>query len=155
MDSEKQRLVIEQLDIRLKAIQSVVNSFNVPSEGWINTIRKSLNMSLKQLAKRLKITPQSVKKLELHEKDGTISIGKITEVAEALGCRFVYGFIPVEGSLEKMIEKRAEELAMEIVLRTSHTMKLEDQENSRERISKAIKSRAEKIKFEMPKYLWD
>ncbi|MCU7496039.1 MAG: helix-turn-helix domain-containing protein [Ignavibacteria bacterium] len=120
MDFEKQRLVIEQRDARLKAIQIAVNSFNVPSDGWINTIRKSLNMSLKQLAKRLKISPQSVKKLELHEKDGTISIGKITEVAEALGCRFVYGFIPAEGSLEKTIEKRAEELAKEIVLRTSH-----------------------------------
>lgn len=155
MDYEKQSLVIEQLDIRLKTIQSVANSFNVPSDGWSNTIRRSLNMSLKQLAKGLKISPQSVKKLELHEKDGTISMGKITEVAEALGFRFIYGFIPYDGSLEKIIEKRAEELAREIVLRASHTMKLEDQENSQERIKRAIKDRTEKIKFEMPKYLWD
>ena len=40
-------------------------------------------------------------------------------------------------------------------MRTSHTMKLEDQENSEERIKKAIKDRAEKIKNELPKYLWD
>ena len=46
-------------------------------------------------------------------------------------------------------------MAEEIVMRTSHTMKLEDQENSEERIKKAIKDRAEKIKNELPKYLWD
>ena len=40
-------------------------------------------------------------------------------------------------------------------MRTSHTMKLEDQENTQERLQKAIKDRAEKIKQEMPKYLWD
>jgi len=34
-------------------------------------------------------------------------------------------------------------------------MKLEDQENSEERLRKAIKDRAENIKNELPKYLWD
>jgi Zn-dependent peptidase ImmA (M78 family) len=68
---------------------------------------------------------------------------------------FLYAFIPKEDSLEKMIERRAHEVAKEIVMRTSHTMKLEDQENTEERLQKAIKDRAEKIKLEMPKYLWD
>ena len=54
-----------------------------------------------------------------------------------------------------MLEKRALKIAEEIVMRTSHTMKLEDQENSEERLEKAIKYRAEKIKNELPKYLWD
>jgi hypothetical protein len=34
-------------------------------------------------------------------------------------------------------------------------MKLEDQENSQERIEKAIEERATVIKPEMPKALWD
>ena len=60
-----------------------------------------------------------------------------------------------EESLEKMIEKKAYEIAKEIVMRTSHSMMLEDQENSKERIEKAIKERAEEIKNEMPGYLWN
>lgn len=40
-------------------------------------------------------------------------------------------------------------------MRTSHTMKLEDQENREERLQKAIEDRAEQIKQEVPKYLWD
>ena len=54
-----------------------------------------------------------------------------------------------------MIEKRAIEIAKDIVMRTSNTMMLEEQENSKARIEKAIKNRAEEIRIKMPKYLWD
>ena len=69
--------------------------------------------------------------------------------------RLVYGFIPKHDSLESMIEKRALELAIQIVNRTSQTMQLEDQKNSRARLDKAIKNRTDDIKQKMPKYLWD
>ena len=69
--------------------------------------------------------------------------------------QLVYGFVPNDGSLDALIEKRANQLAKEIVLRTSNTMHLEDQGNSKKRIEKAIKERAEIIKSEMPKILWD
>ena len=65
-------------------------------------------------------------------------------------------FIPTsESTLEKIIEKRALQVAQEIVSRTSHSMKLEDQENREERLQRAIKDRTDQIKQEMPKYLWD
>jgi hypothetical protein len=54
-----------------------------------------------------------------------------------------------------MIEKKALVIAKQIVLKTSHTMALEDQQNNTARIKKAIKDRAQQIKNEMPKYLWD
>jgi hypothetical protein len=54
-----------------------------------------------------------------------------------------------------LIDRKAKELAKQIVQRTSHTMKLEDQENSKQRIGKAIEERAAIIKNEMPKTLWD
>jgi predicted DNA-binding mobile mystery protein A len=127
----------------------------VPSNGWINTLRKTLNISLKQLGKKLKVTSQNINQYEQRERDYSISIQKLKDVAEVLDMNFVYAFIPKEVSLEKIIEKRAYEVAKEIVMRTSHTMKLEDQENTEERLQKAIKDRAEKIKQEMPKYLWD
>jgi len=155
MKNEKQNLIIDQLDKKFESIKKVSSSLSVPTNGWINAIRKSLNMSLKQLGKKLKVTSQNINQLEQREKDGSISIQKLKDAAEALGCRFVYAFIPDEGSLKKKIEERAFEVAKEIVMRTSHTMKLEDQENSEERIKKAIKDRAEKIKNELPKYLWD
>ncbi|MGI9158361.1 MAG: mobile mystery protein A, partial [Saprospiraceae bacterium] len=73
----------------------------------------------------------------------------------AMDMQFVYGFVPNDGSLEALLEKRATELATRIVLRTAHTMNLEDQANSKKRIETAIKERAAEIKNDMPKILWD
>jgi DUF1009 family protein len=67
----------------------------------------------------------------------------------------VYGFIPRHESIDAMIEKRAREIAAEIVQRTSNTMKLEGQENTDERLSRSIDLRAKEIKEKMPKFLWD
>lgn len=155
MKYEKQNLMIEQLDKKFKSIQTVSKSMVVPTNGWINTLRKTLNISLKQLGKKLNVTSQNINQFEQREKDGSISIQKLKDVAEALDMNFIYTFIPKDGSLENLVEKRAKQVAKEIVMRTSHTMKLEDQENTEARLGKAIKDRAEKIKKELPKYLWD
>ncbi len=147
-------LALEQLDKKMKKLSSL-SEIPLPSHGWVNLIRTTLNMSLKQLGKKLKITSQSVKEIEAREADKKITLEKLNEVAEVLNLKLVYGFISKDGSLEKMIEKRAFEIARQIVLKTSHTMALEDQQNEPARIKKAIKDRAQQIKNEMPKYLWD
>jgi len=155
MKTDKQNLIIQQLDKKFEQIQSVSNLLIVPSNGWINTLRKALSISLKQLGKKLNVSSQNINQFEQREKDGSISLQKLKNVAEVLDMNFVYAFIPKVGSLNKLIEKRAYKLAEEIVMRTSHSMKLEDQENTKERVRKSIEERAEKIKNEMPKYLWD
>ena len=152
--TEQHRLVIDQLDKKLQSLKSL-RAIAIPAAGWIHAIRTALNMSLRQLGNRLSITPQSMKEIEQREKDGSITLKNLREAGKALDMQLIYGFIPKEESLEKMIEKKAHEIAREIVMRTSHSMMLEDQENSEQRIEKAIKERAEEIKNEMPGYLWD
>jgi predicted DNA-binding mobile mystery protein A len=112
-------------------------------------------MSLEQLGDKLEVTRQSAQNLEKREADGTITIKALEEAANALDMKLVYGFIPMDGSIEKLIDRKARKLATEIVLRTSGTMKLEDQENSPERIKKAIEERTKEIIEEMPKMIWD
>ncbi len=126
-----------------------------PPTGWIKAIRNAIGMSMMQLGKRLSITKQSVQDIERREKDGSISIKALREAARALDMQLVYGFVPNDGSLEELIDRKAKELAKQIVQRTSNSMKLEDQENSKQRIEKAIEERAAIIKNEMPKTLWD
>jgi predicted DNA-binding mobile mystery protein A len=154
MDISKQRLIIEQTDKKL-ALFRPLNSMTIPPRGWVHTIRIALRMSLRQLGNRLKISPQSVKEIEEREANGSITIKGLKEVGAVLEMKLVYGFIPKELSIEEMIEKRAFEIAKDIVMRTSNTMQLEDQENSKVRLEKAVKNRAEEIKTKMPKYLWD
>jgi len=154
MINSKQKLIIEQLDKKIEQLHKIDNLI-IPSEGWVYSIRTAMKMTLRQLGNRVGITAQSIKEIETREKSKTISIKTLTEVAKAFDMKFVYGFIPKEKNIEKIIEKKAYEIAEKIVFRTSKTMQLEAQENSRARINKAIKNRAEEIKREMPKYLWD
>ena len=91
----------------------------------------------------------------MREKDGTISIKSLKAAAQALDMELVYAFVPKDGSLHALIERKAQELATRIVKRTSTTMRLEGQENSKERIQNAINERAALLKHEMPKALWD
>jgi predicted DNA-binding mobile mystery protein A len=86
---------------------------------------------------------------------GTITLNTLRDVANAMDLQLVYGFVSKHESLEQMIEKRAKELATEIVMRTNNTMALENQQNSKQRIAQAIAEKTAEIKFEMPKYLWD
>ncbi|WP_026710098.1 mobile mystery protein A [Flavobacterium filum] len=150
----QKKLLIEQLDRKIKSFQKAENVI-IPEKGWIYSIRTALNMTLEQLGERLNITKQGVKKIEEREANESISIHLLKETANALDMKFVYGFVPKKGSLEKLIEYKSEELARKIVLRTNHNMQLENQGNSEEQIQKAITDLASDIKREMRRSLWD
>ena len=154
MKDKKRMLLIEQLDAKLFCFREV-NNLVLPSAGWTKSIRTALNMSLRQLGNILKISPQSVADMEKREAVGTITLNTLRDLARGLDMKFVYGFVPNKGTIEQMIEQRANEIAKEIVGRTNATMALEDQQNTNERIAKAIAQKTEEIKTEMPKYLWD
>jgi predicted DNA-binding mobile mystery protein A len=125
MLNTKQQLLIQQTDKKL-AVYKPLESNVIPSKGWINTVRISLKMSLRQLGNRLKISSQSVKEIEDREANGTITLNSLKDAANAMDLNLVYGFIAKHGSLEQMIEVRAKELATEIVMRTNTTMTLEE-----------------------------
>ncbi len=151
---KKQKLILEQVDRRIKEV-IILDSVAIPSEGWIYSIRNALGMTLRQLGKRLKITAQSVKEIELREKNGTVSLAVRRQVGACLDMKLVYCFVPKSGSLEQMIENRAVEIATAIVRRTSASMIPEEQENTEIRLRKSIQEKTTEIKQEMPKYLWD
>lgn len=150
----KKRLQVEQLDRKLEGFRDAIQVAQ-PTIGWLKTIRVSLGMSLQQVADKLAITKQSVQEIEIREKEGSITLNSLKETANALDMQLVYGLVPKDGTIDDLIERKAKELALRIVSRTSNTMKLEDQENSKQRLQKAIQERTAIIKNEMPKTLWD
>ena len=150
----KQKLVLEQLDAKLSAFNSG-SIVKRPDNGWLAVIRKALNMTLQQFGNRLDTTAQGAKALEEREANGSITLNALKEAAAAVDMQLVYALVPKDGSLEALIEKKATMLAQQIVMRTSASMKLEDQENSSERLQKAIREKATELKNELPKYLWE
>lgn len=151
---DAKRLQIDQLDQQLQRFTPILQ-VPPPSKGWVRTIRKCLGMSLSQLANRLSMTRQSVQNIEIRERDGRISINGMKQVADALDLTFVYGFIPKDGSLSSLIERRSREMAEEIINRASHTMGLENQANDSEYRLKSIDALASELRREIPKKLWD
>jgi predicted DNA-binding mobile mystery protein A len=130
----KNTLLIEQLDQKLKLFKDSEKVL-VPNKGYINTIRKTLHMTLAQLGNKLNMTRQKVKKIEESEAKGTISINSLREVGEALDLKLVYGFVPKNGTIGNLIDAKAEDLARKIVQRTNRNMLLEDQGISDKNIS--------------------
>lgn len=148
------KLQIDQLDNKLRYFQDIAK-VPVPSKGWINMIRSTLNMTMGQLGKKLGITKQGVQQIEQREAREIITLSSLKEAAEALDMRFFYGFYPKDGSLNKLIDKKAKELASRIVLRTHHNMKLESQGIEAEKIKQSIEELSSELKREMRKSLWD
>jgi predicted DNA-binding mobile mystery protein A len=150
----KKSLQLQQLNSKMLCFASL-KQVAMPPTGWIKAIRTAIGMSMQQLGNKLNVSKQGVMDIEKREKDGSITIKSLREIARAMDMQLVYGFVPNDGSLDALIEKRATELVTHIVMRTAHTMKLEDQANSKKRIETAIRERATAIKNEMPKILWD
>lgn len=150
----KKNLLKQQLNGKMAAY-ATLKHVAIPPTGWIKAIRSALGMSMQQLGNKLSITKQSVQEIEQREREGSITIKSLKEVASAMDMQLVYGFVPNDGSLDALIDRKAKELAKQIVMRTSNTMKLEDQQNSEERLEQAIQERTIAIKNEMPKILWD
>jgi predicted DNA-binding mobile mystery protein A len=150
----KEQLLIKQLDQKLQSF-SESRKVLVPKRGWINTIRTTLNMTMAQLGARLHITRQGVKNIEQSEANGTITLNSLKDVANAMDLKLVYALVPKNGTINDLIQTKAEKLAQKIVLRTNQNMKLEDQGIGDEKLDKITKELADDIKREMRKSLWD
>ena len=118
-------------------------------------MRNQHKLLIEQLGRKLGKTRQAVRRIETSEASGTISLKLLKEVGRALDLKLVYGFVPVNGTIEALIDQKANDLARQIVLRTNQTMMLESQSTDREHIDRAIIELAGEIKQEMNRSLWD
>ncbi|MEX1221480.1 MAG: mobile mystery protein A [Idiomarina sp.] len=98
----------------------------VPAEGWVRTIRKSLDMSGAQLAGRLNLSRNRVSVLERREVEGDITINQLKELADKLNCDLTYALVPKK-NVNLILEERAEKLAKTRVATNSQNMFLEAQ----------------------------
>ncbi|MEO2071331.1 MAG: mobile mystery protein A [Zunongwangia sp.] len=150
----KHSLLIEQLDQKLQPFDQTKKAL-VPERGWINTIRTTLNMTMAQLGTKLNITRQGVKNLEKSEANGSITLNSLRDVSNAMDLKLVYAMVPKDGTINDLVNVKAEKLARRIVMRTNQNMKLEDQGIEEKKLAKTIQELANEIKREMRKSLWD
>ena len=124
-----------------------------PHGGWIRTIRNSLGMTTTQLAKRIGISQSALTLHEKREKTGSIKIQTLRKIATALNCKLAYSFVPNE-NLERFIERKAMEKALEILKTIEHTMALENQSISKNESHHQLQELIKELKNN-PKKIWE
>ncbi|OGU45039.1 MAG: hypothetical protein A3H45_09055 [Ignavibacteria bacterium RIFCSPLOWO2_02_FULL_55_14] len=154
MKNPQRQLVISQTGRKINEFRPLM-SLHPPGRGWVHAVRTALGMSYRQFAQRLGMTPQSAKGLEEREADGSISLKSLRSAANALNMRVVYALVPEQEDLEAMIDRQARAKARQILLRTSHTMRLEDQGLSSKALERSEQELAAEIRRTMPRFLWD
>jgi len=152
MKAKHKKLAREQLDATLKRFEPL-KTLVPPGKGWIRAIRDALGMTGEQLAARLNVNKQRVSRIQQDEKLGKVKLETLRNVADALDCVFVYGFIP-RVSLEQTLRNQALLAAKKRMARSNQTMRLEKQELNDNEKDKVLNELVDDIVNEMPRTLW-
>jgi predicted DNA-binding mobile mystery protein A len=119
------QLILEQLDRTLRATAASPPP-GAPRGGWLKAVRSALGVSTRQLAMRLGVTHSAIVQAEGAEASGSISLGRLRHMADALGCDLRYVLIP-RTPLAEQVDAQAERKARERVASLTHTMAIEAQ----------------------------
>jgi predicted DNA-binding mobile mystery protein A len=150
MRKKYKKLTLKQLDETLKGLVPIT----VPPKGWVRAIRDALGMSARQLAKRMGVKQQRVVRIEQDEKQGRVTVNTLRNVAEAMDCGFVYGFVPKE-TLAQAVRDQARRVAAKRMNRSNQMMRLEAQELGDEEKENVLNELIDEIVDTMPRNLWD
>lgn len=131
-----------------------LESIQMPSGGWLATLRKALGMSGAEVAARMGVSRNAVYQAERNEREGAITINQMQKLAEAMGGRFVYAIVP-EGSVEDVIHAQARHKAEARIRCVSAHMALEKQSLSSEQTKRRIEELAGELVREMPPDFWE
>lgn len=137
-----------------RAAASVVQKLGKPAEGWLATARKALGMSGSQLGKRLGLTRARISQAEQAEPSGGITLKTMQAAAGAMGCRFVYAIVPIDGNIEDVIAEQARKKAKALVGYAGTHMALEKQSLSEEQNRQEIERITSELISTMPADLW-
>lgn len=146
-------LSIKQLDQQLLTLKNN-GAMNMPLEGWVRSVRKALGMTIRQLAKRLRVNTSRVVKIEMSEPEGAVTLRTMQAVAEQLGCIFTYQFLP-KTSLEELVRQRAISIASATMQRTAHSMGLESQSVEKKWSNEQMKEMSDELLEKSWRYLWE
>ena len=146
------KLIRDQLSKKLQKLKPLLQ-LPVPKGGWIKTIRESLGMTTYDLADRAGLNQSRISRIESAEAKGKIKLSTLEKIADALGMKFVYGFVS-EHDLEAMVREQAKKIARERMNRVSHSMKLESQELDEDDRQEALNDLINKILVEDPNKFW-
>jgi transcriptional regulator with XRE-family HTH domain len=77
------------------------------TNGLLRAVRHALNVPVAEVAEKMGVNRSVVFDLEAREPKNTISLRSMSRMAQAMGCKVVYGIVPNGGKkLEDLVEER-------------------------------------------------
>jgi predicted DNA-binding mobile mystery protein A len=129
MKPEFRELRLSQIDRSLEPFDGL-RSLSRPRRGWLRAVREALGITIREVSRKMRRTPQTVASFEKSEAADRITLQTLRHYAEALDCELVYAIVPRNGSLQQLAETRMRTKAEKDVRAVEHTMALEDQATS-------------------------
>ena len=137
-------IVIKQYQEMIDAATKHVSKFKMPPEGWLRTNRKALQMPAKVIMDNAGIKSSELYRIEKAEVEGTLTLNKLRDTANAMGCEFHYAIVPKD-EIKNLIENKARRHAITILRNASVQMQLEEQGTTTEQIESQVDSLTEKL----------
>jgi transcriptional regulator with XRE-family HTH domain len=96
----------KKLDLEMRSYRQAGREKN-PTNGLLRAVRQVLHIPVAEIAEKMGVNPSGIFELEARELKNTISLRSMSRMAQAMGCKVVYGIVPEGGKkLEDLVEKR-------------------------------------------------
>jgi transcriptional regulator with XRE-family HTH domain len=106
MRERERRLARRKLDLELRPFRQAGREKN-PTNALLRTVRQVLRVPVAEIAEKMGVSRSAIFDMEEREPKNTITLSTLSRVAEAMGCKLVYGIVPRGGkNLEELAEER-------------------------------------------------
>ena len=106
MRERERRMARRKLDLELRPFRQAGKEKN-PTNALLRTVRQVLRVPVAEIAEKMGVSRSAIFDMEEREPKNTITLSSLSRVAEAMGCKLVYGIVPRGGkNLEELAEER-------------------------------------------------
>ncbi|MFY9856349.1 MAG: hypothetical protein WAK26_20985 [Terracidiphilus sp.] len=106
MRERERNLARKKLDLEMRSYRRAGREKN-PTNALLRAVRQVLRVPVAEVAEKMGVCKSVVLDLEAREPKNTVTLRSMSRMAEAMGCKMVYGIVPKGGkTLEELAEQR-------------------------------------------------
>jgi predicted DNA-binding mobile mystery protein A len=148
------------MDLKLRQLEAAMAPWRGPSESapppasWLRAVREALGMTASQLARRMRVSKQTVAALERGEARRSATLASLARAADAMDADLVYAIVP-RGPLAEIRSRQARKKAERALGRVGHSMRLEAQDLPAAEHEYQVAELEHRLVREWRRSLWD
>ncbi len=106
MRHRDRELARKRLDFEMRSFRRAGTAIH-PGNGLLRAVRQALRVPVAEIAAKMGVARSVIFDLEANERKTTIQMSSISRMAQAMGCKVVYGIVPAEGqTMDELYERR-------------------------------------------------